>query len=570
MPAHKDLNEHKIRLVSLTLNTFRGFRHLDLEFGEKEPINVLIADNGGGKTSILDATAELIRYFLNEGITKQEEKFGTTLKQKDITNGEAASLCNILLELTYKYPAKEIFEVVRDISEYLNDFKLTGTNALLGVRTIREEEDNIEPWMVFLDDQEDGIELPNEIIERLNELTEKDENGNRKLSGDDRFTIANFSNGIWTPNLQLAEKEITKIYYTGQVGIKLDLNKSGDRFIIVEEKNTTYIDGFIDQIERHVAFIEDFNESAKPYNADNTTTILPILAYYGGAAINTNYREVKLGYQAHPFQAYIGALEPDRFDFEDFFEWFNWLRDEPAHIIKLVREKILDALNADQKVYSELRVEKEKLQLNKKPAENVQALPIEISQLSAGEKNLFALVADLIKRAVQLNPVLFEIDFDKEQGSYSNPLEYTYGIVLIDEIDLHLHPKWQRQIVPKLRELFPNVQFVVTTHSPFILRFVGENCVSYANKGGYFKKLKYGNMEGWTIEEVLSEAMGMDEKIYTEPYNDAISKIEKALEEENYSQAKEEYKNIIPTLNPTNTLIKLLRMQVEALKEDRT
>ena len=121
MPAFKDLHEHKIRLVSLSLKDFRGFRNLYLEFGKDEPINVLIADNGGGKTSILDITAEFIRFFLNEGIIKQETNFESNLGSKDITNEGAVSLCEMVLELTYKYPAKEVFKVVKDIVEYINN-----------------------------------------------------------------------------------------------------------------------------------------------------------------------------------------------------------------------------------------------------------------------------------------------------------------------------------------------------------------------------------------------------------------------------------------------------------------
>jgi predicted ATP-binding protein involved in virulence len=77
-----------------------------------------------------------------------------------------------------------------------------------------------------------------------------------------------------------------------------------------------------------------------------------------------------------------------------------------------------------------------------------------------------------VKRAVQLNAVLFKIDVNSSDDTLSNPLQYTPGIVLIDEIDLHLHPRWQRVIIPKLREYFPEIQFVVTTHSPFVLQAV--------------------------------------------------------------------------------------------------
>ena len=79
-----------------------------------------------------------------------------------------------------------------------------------------------------------------------------------------------------------------------------------------------------------------------------------------------------------------------------------------------------------------------------------------INQLSDGEKCLLAMVGDLARRLAIANPGL------------PNPLQGE-GVVLIDEIELHLHPKWQRAIVPALTRTFPNCQFIVTTHSPQVL-----------------------------------------------------------------------------------------------------
>ena len=72
-------------------------------------------------------------------------------------------------------------------------------------------------------------------------------------------------------------------------------------------------------------------------------------------------------------------------------------------------------------------------------------------------KIIIAMVADIASRMAEGNPGI------------ENPLEAS-GVILIDEIDLHLHPKWQREILRKLHEVFPNVQFIVTTHSPIILQ----------------------------------------------------------------------------------------------------
>ena len=81
---------------------------------------------------------------------------------------------------------------------------------------------------------------------------------------------------------------------------------------------------------------------------------------------------------------------------------------------------------------------------------------LRIEQLSEGYKIVIAMVADLAARMAEANPEM------------ENPLEGP-GIVLVDEIDLHLHPQWQRVIITQLASVFKNIQFVVTTHSPIIV-----------------------------------------------------------------------------------------------------
>lgn len=73
------------------------------------------------------------------------------------------------------------------------------------------------------------------------------------------------------------------------------------------------------------------------------------------------------------------------------------------------------------------------------------------------------MIGDIAWKAAQLNPHLG-----------SKVLEKTPGIVLIDELDLHLHPEWQRQVVETLRDLFPQIQFITTTHSPFVVQAARE------------------------------------------------------------------------------------------------
>ncbi len=89
-----------------------------------------------------------------------------------------------------------------------------------------------------------------------------------------------------------------------------------------------------------------------------------------------------------------------------------------------------------------------------------------VDQMSDGIRNTIALTADIAWRCVQLNAHLGEA-----------AVKETEGIVLIDEVDMHLHPEWQQLIVGSLREAFPRIQFIVTTHSPQVLTTVNAESV---------------------------------------------------------------------------------------------
>ena len=79
--------------------------------------------------------------------------------------------------------------------------------------------------------------------------------------------------------------------------------------------------------------------------------------------------------------------------------------------------------------------------------------------MSDGQRALIGLVADIARRACLLNAETFG----------AQTLVETSGLVLIDELDLHLHPKWQRRIVADLKRNFPKIQFFATTHSPQVI-----------------------------------------------------------------------------------------------------
>src|SRR5690606_14860939 len=113
--------------------------------------------------------------------------------------------------------------------------------------------------------------------------------------------------------------------------------------------------------------------------------------------------------------------------------------------------------------------------------------PLFLEQLSDGERGLLALIFDLTRRLAIANP------------ASKNAIGEGVALVLIDEIELHLHPKWQRDVLQRLRNVFKACQFVVTTHSPLVLGEVEARCVRF---------LEFEN--GKVDVTVPAEAYGMD------------------------------------------------------------
>jgi predicted ATP-binding protein involved in virulence len=120
---------------------------------------------------------------------------------------------------------------------------------------------------------------------------------------------------------------------------------------------------------------------------------------------------------------------------------------------------------------------------------------LNVAQLSQGEKSLMALVGDIARRLAMLNPAL------------ENPLEGD-GIVLIDEVDLHLHPSWQRSLCDRLINTFPNCQFILTTHSPLVISD-RKDVLVYALNNGELDQLPspYGQDANTVLLDVMNTSI---------------------------------------------------------------
>lgn len=179
--------------------------------------------------------------------------------------------------------------------------------------------------------------------------------------------------------------------------------------------------------------------------------------------------------------------------------------------------------------------------------------------LSSGFKSclsiLFGIIKDIEFRFK--NPCINADDFD--------------GIVLVDELELHLHPEWQSRIARILAQVFPYTQFITATHSPHIIQSANPTeIIALANDQGnvYRRKIDVGSygFQGWTVEEVLTDVMGMSDT-RTKKYHEKLAEFETAIDEDNFTLAEEAYSHLNMLLHPDNHLRKLLRLELASIKE---
>lgn len=212
---------------------------------------------------------------------------------------------------------------------------------------------------------------------------------------------------------------------------------------------------------------------------------LPVFAYYGTGRGKFHVPERKRGFRQtfDRWDCYKSAILPDT-DFKRFFEWFDLMEDEERRererrrnfdYVSPVLDCVRRALSEMVHSYINPRIMTRPLRfvMDRIDADGSRH-ELRIEQFSEGYKIVIAMVADLAARMAEANPTKL------------NPLE-TSGIVLIDEVDLHLHPKWQRTILRDLNMVFPNIQFIVSTHSPIIVVGAAEiaevaNLNTYSNE----------------------------------------------------------------------------------------
>jgi predicted ATP-binding protein involved in virulence len=228
---------------------------------------------------------------------------------------------------------------------------------------------------------------------------------------------------------------------------------------------------------------------------------LPIVAYYG-AGRASNQRDPKATIKASParrWDAFYNCFE-ERIRIADLHTWFQ--KEAIASLNRqgeirpgywVVRFAVLSCIPDAE----DLWFDPERSEI----VVSIQGNPQPFSNLSAGQKMMVGLIADIAIKIVTQNAAFLSEGSNINGGNLPRVLQQTSGLVLIDEIDVHLHPKWQHQVVNDLTRTFPSIQFVCTSHSPLIIGEV---------EASRIRILENDRETSGAIATIPTEAYGLD------------------------------------------------------------
>jgi len=244
------------------------------------------------------------------------------------------------------------------------------------------------------------------------------------------------------------------------------------------------------------------NEEQK---SEEYQTSVPLAAYYSvnrlfrGKAISSDVRKIKYA----PLDAYEKAVSIDGVYFKALANWFGYRQrylESRGGINASSRDSQLRAVEGAVTTFlpefSELRYDESLKELFIYKGQEA----LKLKQLSDGELCLIALIADIARRLAIANPAL------------NNPL-HGEAVILIDEIDLHLHPGWQRKLIANFRRTFPNTQFIFSTHSPQMIGHVEpRNMWLFKRENNEVVAYRPEKSLGMDSNSILLQHLGVDER----------------------------------------------------------
>ena len=183
-------------------------------------------------------------------------------------------------------------------------------------------------------------------------------------------------------------------------------------------------------------------------------------------------------------------------------------------------------------------------------------MSLAVRQLSHGERGTLAIVLDLARRLGHAN--------HRGPGKPAREAGEAGAVVLIDEIDLHLHPKWQREIVRKLTETFPRCQFIATTHSPQVIGEVEPDRIQIISDDAvYHPEYSFGFDSNRVLQDIMEAAPR------TRTVFELLTKIKKEIGDQAFTPARRSLKDLIAIVGERDPEVTRIRTLLRFLDDGR-
>ena len=287
-----------------------------------------------------------------------------------------------------------------------------------------------------------------------------------------------------------------------------------------------------------------------------TDTTLPIFAYYGTGRLykKKNNRITKIGIKkSSRLDGYTDALSLGTNE-KQLLRWFEDMtlikiqedREIPElKTVKTAIEKCFEIGNKDvTDVSINYSVKSKDIEVSYRKNNEIEKLPLHM--FSDGIRITLTMVADIATRMAKLNPQLLD-----------NVLE-TPGVILIDEIDMHLHPSWQSRIITSLLETFTNIQIITTTHSPIVISNIESEYLRILKNNEIMNPSTNYNRE---LDDIVNNIMETDYR--PEEVRNLINQINQNIDNEELEEAKELLDNLKDILGETDSEVISARNSIE-------
>lgn len=497
-----------MKIKKLQLQNYGRFEDLTIDFAPTEDrasnVTVIVGNNGAGKSQILQALATGLSWFLDL-FKGKENKFGSSIDISQINNKFDKASIEISLLNRFEKSLNWSVTTVKDRLPNWTSSNLQNGNNL------------DELFSNYFRDYELGLISSLPLIVYYSDS--RDIN-HKPFNWNESFTT-NILTG-----------------YENALSAGLSYNQFFQWFRDIEDiENETILLGFDKQTKEEMPYLRNI-QLLRLEEQDLE-----------------NQLEFSEGLDRAKIYTHLGEIKEQIFHAEQEFERITKNLDNYKATINYQGKPSLNAVRKSIEYFTEFKNPRIRRQGTPTMIVEKDGEELDVNQLSQGEKSLMTLVGDIARRLAILNP------------SFDDPLQGE-GVVMIDEVDLHLHPKWQHNLIDKLVRTFPNVQFILTTHSPLIVSD-SPNILVYSLENGNLHKTK--NIYGEDANTLLNNIF--DVPVRTPEVENDFNNIRRAISNQEFEIADNLINSIAKKVASGNTellKVKLLLAQAKLAQKSAT